>query len=691
MIGSEAELYTDAMRATAILFLLVPCAIAANQPTFSYTVPANTTVTAMAVDAAGNTYLTGTTTSLTFPATPGALQTQFSGGVCFEIFSPGGPGTAPCKDAFVTKLDPTGNVLFATYLGGNGSQTAGSAISVDAAGNIYVGGATSPSIKGGVPDGTPDGFPVTPGAAFTDPDNAGAFVAKLNPAGNQVIYATFLPLFPAISYRQLAMAIDSAGAAYIASTTQPDPFYPMFPTTPGAFQVSPMQGNEVAGVVAKLNASGSALIYGTYPSGSLWDNPLGIAIDAAGDAFITGYTLSTNFPVTPGAFQTTYPVKNGSAYGYAGFVTKLNPQGTGLVYSTFAGSSYDTNNGSNGPTWEIKVDSQGGAYVLGLAPGSGAILLRLSTDGSSLVYSNLLPTANGLDLDPAGNAFVADDAGIVTRFTPQGQIGGAATYPQQGSATITLPPTETIALASNGSVVVAGSGPGAVYVTSLFIPLTVENAASFAANEIAPGEIVAIRGYGIGPATGVSATGPAFPTELAGVQVFFGGVPAPRLYVQSDQINAQVPWELAGLTSTTVMVSYPGVDSTPTPVLMAPSLPGIFYVNNSNGSQNSASNPARPGDFVAIYCTGSGVTNPFGITGGLWPIATSLATLTLPVTVSIGGMNAIVLYAGSASTLESGYFQINVALPSGPQASSAVNLVVTVGGSSSVAVPIYIR
>src|ERR1700756_351321 len=111
------------MRATSVLLFLARCAIAANQPTFTYAVPANTRVAAMAVDAAGNTYLTGSTTSSTFPATAGALQTQFSGGNCEVLPSfHGGQLMIPCTDAFVIKLDPAGNVLFATYFGGNGSQ-----------------------------------------------------------------------------------------------------------------------------------------------------------------------------------------------------------------------------------------------------------------------------------------------------------------------------------------------------------------------------------------------------------------------------------------------------------------------------------------------------------------------------------------------------------------------------------------
>src|ERR1019366_5088176 len=151
------------MRATAVLLFLAPCVIAANQPTFIYAVPANTTVAAMAVDAAGNTYLTGSTTSSSFPATAGALQTQFSGGIC-EVLAAFGGGLLmiPCTDAFVIKLDPAGNVLFVTYFGGNGSQTVASAICVDASGNVYLGGSTFPNTVS-----QPDTFPVTAGAAFT--------------------------------------------------------------------------------------------------------------------------------------------------------------------------------------------------------------------------------------------------------------------------------------------------------------------------------------------------------------------------------------------------------------------------------------------------------------------------------------------------------------------------------------------
>ena len=685
------------MRATPVLLFLAPCVIAANQPTFTYAIPAGTTVTAIAVDAAGNTYLTGSTTSSSFPATAGALQTQFSGGICEVLANPrGGPLMFPCTDAFVIKLDPAGNVLFATYFGGNGSQTVASAICVDASGNVYLGGTAFPNTVS-----QPDTFPVTAGAAFTNVADGFGFVAKLNSSGTALVYSTLLPVSPpALAMPQaIALAIDTAGEAYIATTTAGA--LP-FPTTPGAYQPAPPSYPYGSGVVAKLNAFGSAMLYATYLSGNGLSVPQGIAIDAAGDAFVVGFTQAADFPVTPGAFQTGYF----PSAEYMEFVTKLNPQGTGLVYSTFLGA---TRNYAS----EVKVDAQGGAYVLaqgGAELSSGGYLSHLSADGSALIYSTYLPTTNkfDLDLDSAGSAFVAGAAGYAllaaspgafqsgfegslanayaAKFTPDGESAGA-TYagPLQTGA------TPLIAVAPNGAIVLAEQ----TSVFSIYPWLTVQNAASGEAGTVAPGEIVTLRGYGIGPATAAVAAGQAPVDQLGGTQVTFGGIAAPVFSAQSQQVTVQVPWEIAGQTSTEVVVTYnggpPAGASASAPVVVATAAPGIFAVANSDGTLNSPSNPAKVGGFITIYGTGGGVTNPLGITGGLWPITASLATLTLPVSVSIGGTNAIVLYAGSAPTLESGYFQINVSLPSGPQASSAVNLVVTVGDSSSVAVPISIQ
>jgi uncharacterized protein (TIGR03437 family) len=385
------------------------------------------------------------------------------------------------------------------------------------------------------------------------------------------------------------------------------------------------------------------------------------------------------------------------------FVTKLNPQGTGLVYSTFLGATQTT------PS-VIKVDAQGGAYVVahgGAELSSGGYLSHLSADGSALVYSTYIPTAVGLglDLDSAGSAFVAGAAGLgvlavspgafqsgsagntgsdvsVAKFTSNGQFAGA-TYayvaPTAGGGPL-------IAVAPSGAIMLA-QGAADMTVINIVPWLTAQNAASGVAGAVAPGEIVTLRGYGLGPATAAVGSG--------GTQVTFGGVTAPVFSAQAQQVTVQVPWEIAGQTSTEVVVTYnggpPAGSTASVPVVVAKAAPGIYAVANSDGTVNSPSNPAKAGDSITIYGTGGGVTSPPGITGGLWPITASLPTLTLPVSVSIGGTNAMVLYAGSAPTLDSGHFQINVALPSGLQASSAVNLVVTVGGSSSIAVPISVQ
>jgi uncharacterized protein (TIGR03437 family) len=660
------------MRIAHALLLALPCAYAANQPIFTFSFfPANTTVAAMAVDAAGNTYLTGSTSSSTLPTTAGALQTQFNGGPCQVMPGfMGVPLTFPCTDAFVIKLDPAGNILFATYFGGNGNETAASAICVDASGNVYLAGTTGPSAEG-----QPDTFPVTAGAAFTA--SAGGFVAKLSSTGTALVYSTLLPMNPH------AMAIDTAGEVYIAGTT--------------------------AGFPAKLNASGSALLYATYLSGNGPSVPQGIAIDAAGDAFVAGYTQAADFPVTPGAFQTAYF----ASAAYMEFVTKLNPQGTGLVYSTFLGA---TANAAS----EIRVDAQGGAYVVaqgGAELTSGGYLSHLRADGSALVYSTYVPgavPATGLtfDLDSAGSAFVASAPGtailaaspgayqtgiagntgsdvMVAKFTSNGQFAGA-TYAYVAATSGGGP---LIAVAPSGAIMLAEGDPDKT-VISIIPWLTVQNAASSAASTVAPGEIVTLQGYGLGPATAAVAPSQAPVDQLGGTQVTFDGIAAPVFSAQSQQVTVQAPWEIAGQTSTEVVVTYnggpPAGATASVPVVVAMVAPGIYAVANSDGTLNSPTNPAKAGDSITIYGTGGGVTNPLGITGGLWSITASLPTLTLPVSVTIGGTNATVLYAGSAPTLESGFFQINALLPVSLPPSTGSYISVTIGGTSSPATSVKI-
>jgi hypothetical protein len=253
------------------------------------------------VDSTGNTYDTGDTSSADFPTTPDAFQTTY-----------GGNG-----DAFVTKLNPTGSALvYSTYLGGSGGD-AGSGLDLDASGNAYVTGFL-----------TSADFPTTPGA-FQENFGGGdddSFVTKLDPAGATLIYSTYLG--GTASERSAAIAVDAAANAYVVGHTDSTDF----PTTPAAFQRTLSGGVDV--FVTKINPTGSALVYSTYLGGSgigavEEEEPDAITVDASGNAYVTGGTDSTNFPTTPGAFQTSFGGGSRDA-----FVTKLNPSGSALVYST---------------------------------------------------------------------------------------------------------------------------------------------------------------------------------------------------------------------------------------------------------------------------------------------------------------------------------------------------------------------
>jgi beta-propeller repeat-containing protein len=310
---------------------------------------------ALAVDSAGNAYLTGYTGG-GFPVTPNAVQpTRRSRYI----------------DAFLAVIDPaksqSSSLLYSTYLGGSDDDR-GYAVAVDASGNAYVGGwARGPglpitdnafqkdyrSVNGNCPN---NGFPVTESCG-------NAFIAKINPKASGpsgLLYSSYLGgagnAFHAGDSIN-AIAVDLQGNAYVAGTTgSPD-----FPTTPGSFQSTPfLCPNQ--GFVTKVNADGSTLLYsthlrGTENVGNCEINISGIALDSSGNAYVTGGTRSDNFPVTPDAFQDT--LHGGGALGFDAFLTKLNSTGSGLLYSTYLGGSGEDNGAS------VAVDATGDVYVTG--------------------------------------------------------------------------------------------------------------------------------------------------------------------------------------------------------------------------------------------------------------------------------------------------------------------------------------
>jgi hypothetical protein len=354
----------------------------------------------IAVDTSGDAFVIGTA-SVNFPTTPGAFQSS-CGGDCNG-------------NTFVTKFNPSGSALiYSTYIGGSGSDV-GSGIVADSAGDVYVTGSTTSS-----------DFPVTPGAVQSAyGGNGDAFLAELNPGGSALIYSSYL----GGSNQDFGsgVTVDSAGNAYVAGGTCSSDF----PVTPGAFQTTYSSdincletGFPGDAFITEIKPSASPLVYSTYLGGSSYNMASGIALDSSGNAYVTGLTGSSNFPITPDAVQTTY---GGSVYN--AFVAKINSTGSSLLYSTYLGGS----GGAIGSG--IAVDNSDNAYVTGGAglnfpttpgafqtSGGGAFVSKLNPTGSSLVYSSDLNGAQAyaIAIDSTGDAYVTGYTGSKTFPTTPG-------------------------------------------------------------------------------------------------------------------------------------------------------------------------------------------------------------------------------------------------------------------------------
>jgi hypothetical protein len=346
---------------------------------------------AITVGEAGNAYVTGDTDSKNFPATEGAFDASQNGK----------------SDAFVTKLNASGSALiYSTFLGGAGVDVGGG-IAIDATGNAFVAGGTGSRT-----------FPKT-SEAFDRAFNGGssdAFVTKLSNSGSSLAYSTYLG--GAGGDGSSAIAVDRVGNAYVTGGTGSI----NFPTTARAFDRS--HNGQADVFVAKLNTAGSDLSYSTYlggdgGKGAGGESGSGIAVDEAGSAYIAGRTTSRNFPTTPSAVDRRYKGRSGE-----GFVTKLNPAGSALAYSTFLGGSHDDD------ATAIALDGAGRAYVVGETlsmnfpttarafdrsiAGPDAFMTALNATGSGLAYSTYLggefnDRAFGIVVPRPGRVYVVGD------------------------------------------------------------------------------------------------------------------------------------------------------------------------------------------------------------------------------------------------------------------------------------------
>jgi hypothetical protein len=388
---------------------------------------------AIAVDSSGDIYVTGAAEA-GLPVTGGAFQTAY---------------LASYYNAFFAKINPvlsgSASLVYATYLGGS-NRDAGTGIALDGSGNAYVTGYTLST-----------NFPTTSGAFQTNfVGQMDSFVAKFNPAlsgAQSLVYSTYLG-GAASSYNGSGqtgyvsdgsavdaeepdggIAVDSAGNAYVTSSTTSL----SFPTTPGAFQTQSNLQFTGSGrapsdaFVTKLNATGTALVYSTYLGGGTNTNSggAGIALDASGDAYVTGWTNSTVFP-------TKNPIQATNAGGYDAFVTEVNPSGGGLVFASYLGGSVTTCcvNGANDYGFGIAPDSAGNAYVGG------------STDSS-----NFPTTPGAYKTAYSGNPH----DGFVARFNTGSPTFAVSGFPSPTTAGVAGTFTVTVQ-DPNGNVLTGYSG-----------------------------------------------------------------------------------------------------------------------------------------------------------------------------------------------------------------------------------------
>jgi beta-propeller repeat-containing protein len=345
--------------------------------------------TAIAVDDSGNAYVTGSTLSTDFPL-KNAVQTTCQG--C----------ASGLANVFVTRISADGSALvYSTFLGGTKGNTPG-AIAADSSGNAYVIGTT-----------TSADFPIANAIQGGLKGSSDAFVTKIGAAGSPLVYSTFLGGASTDDGRWIA--VDSSGNAYITGTTSSTDFPVVTPAIQGSCRGCPSGKGPY---VAKINAAGSALVYSTFLGGTSGsDASQGIAVDSAGNAYVTGQVVSKDFPLA-NAFQSA--LKGASD----AFVTKINAAGSSLVYSTYLGGS----NAENGVHGSIAADEFGNVYVTGdtnspdfpivnqlqrsLLGSDDAFVAVLNSTGSALFFSTYVggtasDEGRGIAVDTSGNAYVA--------------------------------------------------------------------------------------------------------------------------------------------------------------------------------------------------------------------------------------------------------------------------------------------
>lgn len=604
------------------------------------------------------------------PATISGLALVESAGI---VYAPGSGDS----NAFVAKLDPSGNVIFATYFGGSSGDNA-LAVAVDASGSVYVTGNTLSS-----------DFPVTKDAYAT---SGSAFLFKLNPDGS-LAYSTY---FPAGQSTPTALAADASGAAYITGST-----FGGVPTTPGAYKTicgcyigtnGFFSFVEPDGFVTKFDPTGSTLLYSTYlgvpnlenvalalapdtsayisgSAGIYHLNSTGSALVASAQAYVqataialapdgsvyaAGSPEAQSFPVSANAFQTApvvWPSLPAQGAASAEAIVRLDSQLQNVLAATYFGGAYGT------LIHSLAVDASGNLYAAGLTAPRG--------------LPTRTPLVEAFGPQP-GTGFAAEFSADLSTLLFSTYLGDAQYFAVQ-----------SIALAPDGSAIAGGTAGNAnndestnVWINSIAAappPLlridSILNAASLLDGAISPGETIVLRGSGFSGNSTIS----------------IGGESVAPIASTASQLTAIVPADLS--TGAAVQIETSGSASNTVAVPVDAASPGLFsadgsglgqgYILNQDGTLNTPSNPARQGTRITIYATGAG---PLSIANGY-------AVTASPVSVFIDGVycDGVAATVGAVSGFPGQLYQLTVIVPSFDNFlfPPLVGIVLEIAGSSS--------
>jgi uncharacterized protein (TIGR03437 family) len=555
----------------------------------------NDSANALAVDSAGNAYITGVTTSPDFPVTSSNLAT---------------PPSMNTERSFVAKLSPTGEIMFSALLGGSTNSYA-QAVAVNASGQVLVSGLSIDA-----------GFPSTPGAYSIQDTSFAPFLLELDSTGTRLV-------FSATGIGGNALAFDSAGNIYMAGTTGSL----TYPTTPGTYQatfpvfqtcIAPCHGSFQGPnqYVTKLDPTGAKLIFSTAVSGTGDTQNRGLAVDSAENVYLSGlagagYPYTVAFPTPP-----LGPALAVLATPALPFLTKLDPNGTKLLYSIPVGGV------------GVQVDSSGSAYVGGVL---GAVPNYLYDIAAALPALGDIPpgcflpstiqgtSAYVAQVDSSGNILGSQFIGGSSLALSGVALSGSTLWMTGATSLPDFPLTaNTLTVSNLKPTPVPGSYLGAVNFKAPQpaagtpqVGCIVDAADLQPAGPIVPYQLLTIFGTGLGPTAPVSATDNAT-TLLGGVSVTIDSLPAPLLYVSANQINVAVPDIYVGPPAV-MQLSVNGVSAPPLQFPATAKHPSLFdypenfqynfaefqaVALNADGSLNSAGNPAQLGSVISVFVNG---------------------------------------------------------------------------------------